>query len=346
VVLAPRDSSLEGILLAATRPDRVSGLILINGLARWARADDYPVGVPQRILDTFIKVNMEPDAVSEGFDFLATAAPSVAHDDSFRAWWVNAGYRGASPSRAREIQRVIHEADVRSSLPLVRVPTLVLHRRDDNLVRVGHGRFIAEQMPNARYVELPGADNLYWVGDTSEILDEIEEFVTGVRHGPDAELVLAGVLFSDIVESTRRMAELGERAWQELMDRHDLVVRRQIERYRGRQVKSTGDGVLATFDGPLAAVTCGRAIRDAAAQLDLTVRVGVHVGQIELRAADIGGMAVHIAARAQAHAQPGQIIVTRTVVDIAVGAGLKFRPQGSRVLRGVPGRWQLYSVEG
>lgn len=185
-VFAPRDSSLHGIVLAATYPDRVSALVLVNGTARAIRADDYPIGIPRHLVETFLEINMEPNAVERGFDFVAAAAPSVAQDQAFRAWWKRAGNRGASPSTARMIQRAFLNADVRQLLPHVQVPTLVLHRRDNRFgFRVTHGRYLAEHLPNAKYVELPGADDLYWVGDTKTMLDEMEEFLTGVRRGPD-----------------------------------------------------------------------------------------------------------------------------------------------------------------
>ena len=343
-VLAPRDASLQGVLLAASFPERVTGLVVVNGTARFARDEDYPVGVPQWILDRFLELNMEPDAVDRGFDFLALVAPSLAGDAEFRDWWVKAGYRGASPAAARAIQRVYLRADVRPVLPLVRVPTLIIHRRDDDMMRVGHGRYLAEHIPDARYVELDGADDLYWVGDTEDMLAEIEEFLTGERMRGDPDAVVATVLFSDIVGSTHRMAEMGERAWSGLLDRHDELIRRQLGRFGGTEVKMTGDGLLATFTAPVQAVICARAIRDAASQLGLEVRVGVHTGQVELRGRDISGMAVHIAARVQAAARPREILVTRTVVDIVVGSGIEFENRGQRVLKGVPGRWQLFSV--
>jgi class 3 adenylate cyclase len=343
-VLAPRDSSMQGVLLAASFPQRVSALVLINGTARFARADDYPAGIPQVILDRFLDLNMDPDAVEKGLDYLSLAAPTAAADPSFRAWWVKAGYRGASPSAARMIQSVWLRADVRPVLPFVRVPSLIIHRRDNDAIRVGHGRYLAEHIPGARLVELDGADDLYWVGDTDEMLAEIEEFLTGERTANDPDVVLATVLFTDIVGSTGRMAEIGERAWSTLLDRHDAAIRRQLGRFGGTEVKTTGDGLVATFTGPAQAVRCAQAIRDAAGQIGLEVRVGVHTGQIENRGVDIGGMAVHIAARVQAAARPGEILVTRTVVDIAVGSGIEFEPRGQRVLKGVPGRWPLFSI--
>ncbi len=345
-IFGPRDASLQAILLATTYPDRVSSLIIVNGTARLARADDYPIGVPQRILDRFLELNMEPDAVERGFDLLTTAAPSVAHDDSFRAWWNRAGNRGASPARARAMQAVYQQADLRPVLPLVRVPTLILHCRDNAMFRAAHGQYLAANIPEARYVELPGADDLYWVGDADAMLDEIEEFVTGVRPGPRPDRVLATVLFTDIVGSTKRVAEMGERRWRDLLDRHDLAVRRQLERFQGQEIKMTGDGVLATFDGPARAVRCGCAIRDAAAQLGLEIRAGVHTGEVEVRGDDIGGMAVHIASRVQSLAKPTEVLVSRTVVDLIVGSGIETIDRGEQVLNGVPGTWRLFTAEG
>ncbi|HEY6316646.1 MAG TPA: adenylate/guanylate cyclase domain-containing protein [Acidimicrobiia bacterium] len=343
-LFAPRDASLQAILLATTYPDRVSSLVIVNGTARAAQAQDYPVGIPHRVLDSFLELNMESDAVERGLDYLAIAAPTVATDETFRAWWNRAGHRGASPRTSRAIQAVYLQADVRPLLPLVQVPTLILHRRDDSVFRVGHGRYLAEHIPDARYVELPGADDLYWVGDTAEMLDEIEEFLTGARRGPEADRVLATVLFTDIVGSTRHVAELGDRRWRDLLDRHDRLVRQRLERFRGREIKATGDGVLATFDGPARAVICAKAIRDAAAQLGLEIRAGVHTGEIEVRHGDIAGMAVHIASRIQAIAEPRQVLVSRTVVDLIVGSGIETTDRGEHVLEGVPGEWRLFAV--
>jgi DNA-binding SARP family transcriptional activator/class 3 adenylate cyclase/pimeloyl-ACP methyl ester carboxylesterase len=345
-VLGPRDASLQALLLATTYPDRVSSLIIANGTARLARADDYPIGAPQRILDRFLEVNMEPDAVERGFDLLAVAAPTVADDNTFRAWWNRAGNRGASPARARAMQAVYQRADLRPVLPLVAVPTLILHCRDNAMIRASHGRYLAANIPGAKYVELPGADDLYWVGDADGMLDEIEEFLTGVRPGPRSDRILATVLFTDIVGSTRRAAEMGERRWRDLLDRHDLAVRRQLERFRGQEIKMTGDGVLATFDGPARAVRCGCAIRDAAAQLGLEIRAGVHTGEVEVRGDDIGGMAVHIAARVESLAEPSEVLVSRTVVDLIVGSGIETIDRGEHALDGVPGTWRVFTAEG
>jgi class 3 adenylate cyclase len=344
-VFAPRDASLHAILLATCRPDRVSSLVIVNGTARVARAPDYTFGIPEYVLDRFVDVNMEPDAVERGLDYLAIVAPTVAGDADFRRWWDRAGHRGASPGAARAIQNVYLKADVRSLLPMIQAPTLVIHRAENANFRVQHGRYLAEHIPNAKYVELPGGDDLYWVGDSEEMLDEIEEFLTGVRHGARADRVLATVVFTDIAGSTTRLAEMGDEGWRELLDRHDAMIRRLLTRIGGREIKTTGDGVLATFEGPARALTFASAARDAAAQIGLQIRVGVHTGEIELRGDDIAGMAVHIASRVQALAEPGQVLVSRTVVDLVVGSGIKTRERGVYALEGVPGPWHLYSVE-
>jgi class 3 adenylate cyclase len=225
------------------------------------------------------------------------------------------------------------------------MPTLILHRRDNALTRVGHSRYMAEHIVGAKYVELPGADDLYWVGDTEVLLDEIEEFLTGARRGPPSDRQLLTVLLTDIVASTSHLVRLGDRRWRDLLDRHDMAVRRQLERFRGRKVKSTGDGVMATFDGPARAVSCACAIRDAAAQLGVDIRAGVHTGEVELRGEDISGMAVHIAARVAAVAQPRQVLVSRTVVDLIIGSGIATQGLGDFELKGVPGRWPLFAVQ-
>ena len=344
-ILAPRDTALHGILLASMFPERVASLVLINGTARMARAEDYPVGVPQKILDSFIEVNTNPEAVAQGFDFLALAAPSVARDDVFRAWWVKAGYRGASPAMARAVQAIYVQADVRPVLSLVQAPTLILHRRSNAMVRVGHGRYLAEHIPNARYVELEGADDLYWVGDTETMLDEIEEFLTGVRRGAGAERTLATILFTDIVSSTARAAEIGDKQWRDLLEQHDRLLRRQLTSFAGREVNTTGDGFVAMFDGPARAVACGCAMRDAAAQIGVELRIGIHTGEVEKRGDDLAGLAVHIAARVEAKAETGQVLVSRTVVDLVVGSAINFADRGEHTLKGVPGLWRLFSVE-
>jgi DNA-binding SARP family transcriptional activator/pimeloyl-ACP methyl ester carboxylesterase/class 3 adenylate cyclase len=334
-VFAPRDASLVAIMLAAAHPDRVSSLVIVNGTARIARAEDYPIGTPRWVLDRFLELNPEPDAVDRGLDMLAIWAPTVSNDSTFRAWWNRAGNRGASPATARLIDRVRLHADVRPLVPLVRTPTLILHTRDNRVTRAAHGRYLADHMPNATYVELAGADDLYWVGDTTTMLDEIEAFLTGARHGAEPDRVLATVVFIEMAGSS-----------DELHDRDRLKVRLQLERFRGREVNATTDGVVATFDGPARAVSCACAIRDAAVQLGVEVRVGVHIGEVEARGDDIGGMALQIAARVAALAKPREVLVSRTVVDVIVGSGIETADRGEHAFEGIPGTWRLFAVEG
>jgi hypothetical protein len=332
-VFAPRDASLDAIMLAATHPDRVSSLVIVNGTARIARDDDYPQGHPSWVLDEFLDRNFEPDAIDQGYDSLDFFAPSVVDDDAFRAWWKRAGNRGAGPATAKLIDRVRFQSDVRALLPLVRVPTLVLHRRDDAAMLVGQGRYLAEHIPGAKFVELPGADDLYWVGDTERMLDEIEEFLTGVRRGFESDRVLATVVCIAVVDPSSRVATKDERGWRDL-----------LARFRGREIKTTNDGVLATFDGPARAVFCARAIRDAAADLGVPIRAGVHIGEVDVRGEDDGGVTIQIARQIAASAEPNQVLVSRTVVDVIVGSGIETVENGERSLAGVAGRWPLFAV--
>jgi class 3 adenylate cyclase len=237
-------------------------------------------------------------------------------------------------------------ADLRAVLPSIRVPTLVLHTAGNRYIRVGHGRYLAEHIPGAKYVEVPGEDALYYVGDTETMLGEIEEFLTGVRPLPEIDRVLATVLFTDIVGSTERAATLGDRAWHALLDTHHEIVRRQLERHRGREVKTMGDGFLATFDGPARAIRCACAIRDGVRSLGIEIRAGLHTGECELMTDDVGGIAVHIGARVVATAAPSEVLVSSTVKDLVAGSGLRFVDRGMHSLHGVPEGWRLFAVEG
>jgi class 3 adenylate cyclase len=348
-LFAPRDATLQAVLFAAAHPDRVVRMVVVNGFARLRRDNEYLHGIPNDVLDRFLfsitEATSTPSTTSED-QFLSVAAPSVASDPSFRRWWLRAGRQGASPATARSILRVVYDADVRPLLSSVEAPTLIIHRRDNRNFRVGHGRFLAEHIPGARYVELPGSDCLFWVGDTNQMLDEIEEFLTGVRSGRSVERALATVLFTDIVRSTETLADVGDQQWRDVLDRHDRLIARQVERFGGRQVKKTGDGSLAVFDGPAQAVRCACAIRDAASEMSLQIRCGIHIGEVEKRGDDIAGMAVHIAARVEGLAQPQEILVSRTVVDLVVGSGLAFTDRGEHDLKGVPERWRLFSADG
>jgi len=238
------------------------------------------------------------------------------------------------------------ETDVRHVLPTIRVPTLVLHRAGDVAVDVGQGRYLAEHVAGVKYVELPGSDHFPWVGDADAVLDEIEEFLTGVRHGPEPDRVLATVLFTDIVGSTERAAALGDRGWRELLANHHTVVRRELGRFRGREVKTLGDGFLATFDGPARGIRCACAIRDGVRPLGIEIRAGLHTGECAVMGDDVGGIAVHIGARVAASAAPSEVLVSSTVKELVAGSGLRFVDRGTHNLHGVPGEWRLFAVEG
>jgi len=343
-VFAPSFTAMSGLILAANHPERVRSLVIVNGVARALRAPDYPAGAEVSRVDPLMTVATEPDAVERGFDMLKLLAPTVAADDAFRAWWDLAGNRAASPSMARAVTKVVAEADVRDTLPRITVPTLILHRDKAAFIPVGHGRYLSEHIAGSRYVELPGADVLYWVGYTAPMLNEIEEFITGVRGGYDTERVLTTIVFTDIVGSTERAAALGDDRWRDLLDNHDNVVRHELERHGGREVKTAGDGFVAVFTSPSVAIDCAEAIVDAVRTLGIEVRAGVHAGEVELRGADVAGMAVHIGARVATLAAPSEVLVSSTVREIVAGSRRVFAERGEHALKGVPGRWRLYAV--
>ena len=343
-VLASGFSAVSALLLAADHPDRVSHLVLVNASARALWAADYEFGAKSDGASPFTTIAHEPDAVERGFDVLRIVAPSVASDRAFRSWWDHAGNRAASPSMARKSSEVIAGADVRHKLSSITAQTLVMHRRDSAFVGVEHGRYLGDHIACARYVELPGNDSLYWIGDAGPMLDEVEEFVTGSRGEADAERVLSTVVITDIVGSTARAATLGDDRWRDLLDHHDATVRNTLDRFRGHEINTAGDGFIATFTSPSGALDCAEAIVDAVASIDLEVRVGVHAGEVEMRGDDIAGMAVHIGARIAALAAPGEVLVSSTVREIVAGSLRMFTSRGVHDLKGVPGPWHLYSL--
>jgi class 3 adenylate cyclase len=272
-------------------------------------------------------------------------APSLAGDPDFRRWWARCERLSTSPAALKSYWKEIVSRDIRSVLPSVRVPTLVIHRRDDNYAPVAHGRYLAEHIQGASYVELEGADSFLFAGDADRLIDEIELFLTGARPSHHLDRMLATVLFTDIVDSTRRAAEMGDHAWRGILDSHEETARPLVDNHRGRLVKSTGDGLLATFDGPSRAIDCAVALVAAARRSGIELRAGLHTGEIELRGEDVGGLAVHVAARVQSLADPGQVLVSRTVTELVAGSGLRFEGRGDHELKGVPGRWELFSVK-
>jgi class 3 adenylate cyclase len=273
-------------------------------------------------------------------------APTYADDPGAREMWGRYQRAGASPAMAQRVLEALVEIDVRDILPAVNVPTLILHRTDERIAPVEGARYMAERIPNAKLVELEGADHLPMLGDFDAIQDEVEEFLTGVRRPPVYDRVLSTVLFTDIVGSTVRAAEMGDGRWRDLLARHDELVRGRLVRFGGREVKHTGDGFLATFDGPARAVRCASDIAGAVRTAGLEIRAGLHTGECELRPADIGGIAVHIAARVMALAGPGEVLTSSTVKDLVVGSGLSFADRGMHALKGVPDEWHVYAARG
>jgi len=343
-IFGEQAAGLGALMVAALHPSRVDRLVLWHSFARLERAPDYPFGVPPELLAFISDEVTDPEKATPTADLLRTYAPSVAEDPVFTAWWEEGGRRGASPAAARAQRLFDFQGDVRHILPQVQAPTLVLHRRESRWTRVEHSRYLAEHLPNARLIELDGADVPPFIGDSDTVIAEIEEFVTGERHAPMSDRLLATVMFTDIVGSTEEASRLGDERWRVILDRHDEMVRRQIERFGGREVKNTGDGFLATFAGPAHAVRCASSIGDVAAQLGLRVRVGVHTGEVEQRGDDIAGVAVHLGQRISSVAGPGEVLVSRTVKDLVTGSGIPFEDRGSHEFPGVEDAWQLFAV--
>lgn len=329
-------------LFAATHSDRTQALVMYGSYARGSATDDYPwapewgqIEASERLID----------AEWGHAAMVDLYAPSAADDPEFSRWWARYQRLAASPTMAKAIMRLAAEIDIRDVLPAISVPTLVLHRSGDFLWPLEGARFVAESIPGARLVELPGIDHFPFAGEVEPLLDEVEVFLTGTRHAPEADRKLLTVLFTDIVDSTDRLAKLGDRRWREVLRRHDALVRSELDARGGREVKTTGDGFLATFEGPARAIECAQAIVGAMPALGVEVRVGLHTGECEVVGDDVAGMAVHIGARIGALAQGGEVRVSGTVKDLVVGSGIRFSSEGTHELKGVPGEWPIYRVE-
>jgi pimeloyl-ACP methyl ester carboxylesterase/class 3 adenylate cyclase len=336
-VLGISEGGAMSALFAASHPERTSALVLYGTFAEFRSW----VPTPQHF-EHFLQAIDQDWGTGQS---LPHFAPSVADDPPFRRWWARHERAGASPGAAMALMRMNSEIDVRHVLGAIHVPTLVLHRTGDVTVRVEAGRYQAAHIPEAKYVELPGVDHLPFVGDSDAILSEIEEFLTGVRPVVEPDRVLATVLFTDIVGSTSHAAELGDRRWREVLGDQRATVRRELDRHRGREIDTAGDGFLATFDGPARAIRCACAIREAVRPLGLEVRAGLHTGEIELLGDGVAGIAVHIAARVAALAGPGEVLTSNTVKDLVAGSGVQFSDRGSHTLRGVPDQWRLFEVQ-
>jgi class 3 adenylate cyclase len=340
-IMAHLDAGPTALLFAATRPERTSALVLVHTSARFAAAGDYPIGAtPEEIEATLADF----DRLWGSDELAALLVPSRAGDARFLRWFAKWQRASVGPRVAQLLLRAMLQADVRPVLPLVQAPTLVLHRRDFALVPIAHGRYLAEHIAGARLVELPGSDvDLTW--ETPELaLDVVQEFLTGVRRGAGPNRVLATVLFTDVAGSTERAARLGDRRWRDLLEVHDDLARRLVEQFGGQLVKTTGDGILASFDGPGRAIRCAAALGDELGGIDLQIRAGLHTGEIELREGDVGGIAVHIAARVMAAATPGEILTSSTVRDLVVGSDIAMTDRGPHPLKGVDGTWQLFAA--
>ncbi|HEV8603688.1 MAG TPA: adenylate/guanylate cyclase domain-containing protein [Gaiellaceae bacterium] len=332
------EGGLMSILFAATYPERITALVLYGVFAKRIWSPDYP-WAPRPDSRQHEIVQLERNW-SDRMD-LDKLAPS--EDDAFKNRLATYFRRSASPGAAVALMRMNTQIDVREVLPSIQAPTLVLHRKDDLDANVAEGRWIAERIPGAKFVELPGDAHTLWAGDTDSIVDEIEEFLTGARRGPDPDRVLATVLFTDIVGSTEHATKLGDRRWRELLERHHAVVRKELDRYLGRELDTAGDGFLATFDGPARAIRCACAVGDGLRGLGLEVRAGVHTGECELLGGKVAGVAVHTGARIAGQARSGEVLVSQTVKDLVAGSGIRFDDRGDHELKGV-GSWRLYSV--
>jgi class 3 adenylate cyclase len=342
VLFGTSEGGALATMLATTEPGRAMGVVIFSSFARLSFDEsDYPHGLREADSEASIAYAREHWGKPEIVD---AVLPSLKDDEAARRWWAGFFRRSVSPGAIATQFRMNRGTDVTSLLPLVQAPTLVMHGRDELFLAAAHGRYMAERIPGARWVELPTADHLLFAEAGPMVAAEVEEFLTGVREPTEPDRMLATVLFTDVVDSTARTSSEGDARWRELLDDHDRLVRRELERYRGREVKNTGDGFLAAFDGPARAIRCGRSICERAAGLGLELRAGIHTGEVEVRGDDIGGIAVHIAARVMDKAQPGEVLVSRTLTDLVAGSDLRFEDRGEHELKGVAQKWQLFAA--
>jgi class 3 adenylate cyclase len=340
-VIGHGDGAPMAILFAATHPDRVSALVLVDAYARRTRAPDYPEGMPNDTADRVIKAIL--NNWGTGRDMFI-GAPSMADNRAFIEWRGRYERLAMSPGMFNVTYPNTYAFDVRPALETVRASTLVLHHAENRYVRIGNGRYIAEHTPGARFIELPGGDHIFHSGDTDVLLNHIQEFLTGTKEYPELDRVLATVLFTDIVGATEHAGSMGDRAWREVLEQHHALVRKELERFRGREIDTAGDGFFATFDGPARGVRCALAIRDSVKSLGIEIRAGLHTGECELIANKVGGIAVHIGARVMGVAGSGEVLASRTVKDLVAGSRLEFSDRGLQELKGISGEWQLFSA--
>ena len=338
VVFAENDGGPTGLLFTAMQPERVSALILANTSARRLRADDYPIGLAPEAVDLVVEGTRfawgNPDTVPMVF-------PSRANDPEFGQWVAKLMRAAATPRNgAAQFRYIIESLDAREALPLIQVPTLVLRTKDNRFFSSEQVRYLADRIDGAKFVEVPGGD--VGVLTSATALEEIAEFLTGERPPVEVDRILTTLLFTDIVGSTERAASMGDQAWRSLLDAHDRTVRDHLRRFRGKEINTTGDGFVASFDGPARAIRCGLSIAEATRPLGIDLHLGLHTGECEVRGDDLGGLAVHIAARVAACAAPGEVLVSGTVKDLVAGSRIDFVDRGEHELKGVPGSWRLY----
>jgi len=330
------------LLFSATFPGRTTAMALYGSYARLAWALDHRCGRTREELDARLAKFRSAWGTGATWE---TFAPSLGRSPGYREWCATFERLSASPGAVAALLLMNYDIDARQALDSIRVPTLVLHRTGDRNIPVEQSRYMARRIPGAKYVELPGDDHSPWAGDVDGLVGEIEEFFTGVRHRPEPDRVLTTILFTDIVDSTRKAVELGDQQWRDLLERHHTIVRAHLGRFRGREIDTAGDGFLAAFDGPARAVRAATAITSDVKKLGVNIRAGVHTGECETMGKKLSGVAVHVGARVASLAAPGEVLVSRTVKDLVAGSGLRFRERGAHQLKGVPGEWHLYAVD-